>query len=376
MPTYTVKAGDSLSKIAQAHGISDWRAIYNDPANASFRSARPNPNLIQPGDKIQIPGSSPASPATGSTPAQGSGAPASNPSTSNPPQMGPASPSDDWIIVATDGTCSEEAYNTTYRRDSDNVAHVNSSDQFKEISGPVYVNQSYCKKFLADAYVSGGNKEFIAGGNTAGFWVMDKVNEATSFISTRVTANTTARIALVGHSRGGMVAVLVAKWLQQQSLEVDFLGLYDAVDRAPNTSAAIRNAAVGSAGGGWFAAIGAAFGLASSDGMDASIIPSNVKSCRHALRSQTVGSRWWFGNTATEWENGDGTGWKREFRASHGAIGGAVPHSLAGKSFFEGNVADDSGWEGQDLTESENSQGGANADNWIREGARKAGVPV
>jgi hypothetical protein len=69
-------------------------------------------------------------------------------------------------------------------------------------------------------------------------------------------------------------------------------------------------------------------------------------------------------------------GLKREFRASHGAIGGAVPHALPGKSFFQGNVADDSGWKDQDLSETENTQGGRNADNWIREGARSAGVPI
>jgi hypothetical protein len=56
MPAYTVKAGDSLSEIAKAHGVTYWRAIYNDPANAGFRVKRPNPNLIQPGDSIVIPG--------------------------------------------------------------------------------------------------------------------------------------------------------------------------------------------------------------------------------------------------------------------------------------------------------------------------------
>ena len=106
-----------------------------------------------------------------------------------------------------------------------------------------------------------------------------------------------------------MVAVLIAKWLQEQSVEVDFLGLYDAVDRAPNTSAAVRNAAVGgAAGGGLFAAMGAAFGIGSSDGMEASEIPSNVKSVRHAMRSSTVGSRWWFGNTATQWAANSSSG--------------------------------------------------------------------
>lgn len=46
---YTVKAGDSLSKIAAANGISDWKTIWK--ANSSIS----NPNLIRPGQQINIP---------------------------------------------------------------------------------------------------------------------------------------------------------------------------------------------------------------------------------------------------------------------------------------------------------------------------------
>ena len=55
MPMYTVVQGDCLSSIALQFGYADWRNIYNDPANASFRQLRPNPNLIYPGDEIFIP---------------------------------------------------------------------------------------------------------------------------------------------------------------------------------------------------------------------------------------------------------------------------------------------------------------------------------
>jgi hypothetical protein len=57
--TYTVKPGDNLSLIASRHGLKSWQQIYNDPANASFRLKRPNPNLIFPGDVLVIPGGSP-----------------------------------------------------------------------------------------------------------------------------------------------------------------------------------------------------------------------------------------------------------------------------------------------------------------------------
>lgn len=52
---YTVRPGDYLSKIAHAHGFSDWRVIYDHPENEAFRRLRPDPNLIMPGDRVFIP---------------------------------------------------------------------------------------------------------------------------------------------------------------------------------------------------------------------------------------------------------------------------------------------------------------------------------
>lgn len=56
MKTYVVKRGDSLSKIAQSHKLRSWQDIYNHPKNSAFRAKRPNPNVIQPGDSLFIPG--------------------------------------------------------------------------------------------------------------------------------------------------------------------------------------------------------------------------------------------------------------------------------------------------------------------------------
>jgi N-acetylmuramoyl-L-alanine amidase len=50
-----VRQGECLASIAKAFGFSDYRAIYNHPNNAAFRQARPNPNLIFPGDELYIP---------------------------------------------------------------------------------------------------------------------------------------------------------------------------------------------------------------------------------------------------------------------------------------------------------------------------------
>ncbi len=46
---YTVKAGDTLAKIAKAHGTT-WKALYSD--NKSVIGG--NPNLIIPGQKLDV----------------------------------------------------------------------------------------------------------------------------------------------------------------------------------------------------------------------------------------------------------------------------------------------------------------------------------
>lgn len=53
--TYTVQPGDYLTKIARQFGFTNWRTIYDHPSNASFRSLRPNPNVIYAGDQLHIP---------------------------------------------------------------------------------------------------------------------------------------------------------------------------------------------------------------------------------------------------------------------------------------------------------------------------------
>lgn len=56
--THTVKKGDTLEKIAKKYGIAKYQTIYDDPANAKLKKARPNADEIQPGDKVVIPAQS------------------------------------------------------------------------------------------------------------------------------------------------------------------------------------------------------------------------------------------------------------------------------------------------------------------------------
>jgi N-acetylmuramoyl-L-alanine amidase len=52
---HTVRSGEWISKIAAQNGISDWRTVWNAPENTDLRDARPDPNLIHPGDVVYVP---------------------------------------------------------------------------------------------------------------------------------------------------------------------------------------------------------------------------------------------------------------------------------------------------------------------------------
>lgn len=51
---YIVKQGDHMASIAADHGFGDWRAIWHDDANRALRDQRKNPNVLLPGDKLEI----------------------------------------------------------------------------------------------------------------------------------------------------------------------------------------------------------------------------------------------------------------------------------------------------------------------------------
>lgn len=55
MKIYKVVKGDSLSKIAKRFETTASK-IYGHPGNEEFRTLRPNPNHIEVGDEIWIPG--------------------------------------------------------------------------------------------------------------------------------------------------------------------------------------------------------------------------------------------------------------------------------------------------------------------------------
>jgi Putative peptidoglycan binding domain/LysM domain len=52
---HVVQQGECLSSIARQYGFPDYTKVYNHPDNAEFKRARPDPNVIFPGDQLMIP---------------------------------------------------------------------------------------------------------------------------------------------------------------------------------------------------------------------------------------------------------------------------------------------------------------------------------
>lgn len=182
-----------------------------------------------------------------------------------------------------------------------------------------------------------------------------------TMLAHQVLSTDQVRIVLVGHSRGGLVATVLAHMLSP-IVRVYFLGLYDAVGREPC--------------------------------LDGSTI-DNVKIVFHARRSPDVGSRGTFGNTATmhRVEHYE----ESFFYTSHGGIGGDFVADPKAVGFFG-----DSSCTMRPDTRVINTKGGPvtvdnrapltkrfgkpieqicaegrdEADAFIRNGARRFGLPI
>lgn len=55
MTTHTVLPGECLASIAERYGFTNPRVIYDHPANAELKRARPDPNVLLAGDEVVIP---------------------------------------------------------------------------------------------------------------------------------------------------------------------------------------------------------------------------------------------------------------------------------------------------------------------------------
>lgn len=55
MPSYVVKPGDTLLRIAHRFGLVSWKEIYDHADNAGLRELRPDPSQLLPGDVVVVP---------------------------------------------------------------------------------------------------------------------------------------------------------------------------------------------------------------------------------------------------------------------------------------------------------------------------------
>ena len=55
MSGHLVEQGECLASLCEKFGFPDWHTIYDHAANSAFRASRPNPNVLAPGDVVEIP---------------------------------------------------------------------------------------------------------------------------------------------------------------------------------------------------------------------------------------------------------------------------------------------------------------------------------
>ncbi len=57
--THIVQAGEYMEMIAEQFGFRDYHIIYDHPNNSHFKTLRPNPHILYPGDSVFIPDKDP-----------------------------------------------------------------------------------------------------------------------------------------------------------------------------------------------------------------------------------------------------------------------------------------------------------------------------
>lgn len=279
-----------------------------------------------------------------------------------------------YIVVAIDGTSSRE------------FGYSGGNDEKNKVC---VFNESYTRAFHRRVLAPDTQKYFHHGPDSqiTGSDSTEIEQTAWDWLRRRLEYLPNAKVVLVGHSRGGHIVVNLAIRLSRVRLggfvpviraapgpgsesqtflqplqpfqPVHFLGLYDAVDMTY--------------------ALG-----------DTSVVPSNVVWFYHALRSRKVGSRKAWGNTGTKTARTDPDHYvQREFDATHGSVGGAIPEPCDGSmgteralGFVAGGllgkaiVENASGSCDVSLTAEENAKYGKLAHEFILGGARKAGIPL
>ena len=145
-------------------------------------------------------------------------------------------------------------------------------------------------------YKGPGKAHYVFGPGAAGLNVPDMFEEGKERVEFAMRKGDKV-INIVGYSRGGFVAMALARYCSEQlKVSVPFLGLFDCVSRASTLP-----------------------------GYDQDSISAGVKCCYHAMRNPSTGSRSgfpYFGNTGQSAESGVKFEWDPSFTTSHSGMGG------------------------------------------------------
>lgn len=289
----------------------------------------------------------------------------------------------DYLVVAIDGTYSSS------------LAYSGGDDTDRLMC--IY-NESHTVGFHRRVRTPANRKYFHHGpeSGATGLDCEEIESAAWTWLRRQLRDSPLARVILVGHSRGGHIvtnlAIRLSRFHQGDFVPtigpdparmptmamrtgrhptpvqpVHFLGLYDAVDMT--------------------------FALG-----DTTRVPANVEWLFHAKRSHRVGSRQDWGNTATLTERSDPEHYfQREFDGTHGSIGGAIPEGCdgtmdrdrdlggavgsivfgpAGGVLGRAIVGSTVGSCSVTITPEENAMAAAQANAFVLEGARRAGIPM
>jgi hypothetical protein len=222
-------------------------------------------------------------------------------------------------------------------------------------------SNSHVFKFHRDFGTANDRKRYFDGPDTLGFNVDDissAVLEWTLSALRRIAPTpqqapggyacivprSDLKICIVGHSRGGLIAIEVARELSRHGYPVFFMGLYDAVDMAM---------------------------------FHEGDMVTNAEVTYHALRHPALRSRSSWGNTGRDHH---ARYYERHFMTSHGGIGGdpvleedgAFSDYSCDTTTLRAKIMAALGTDLGELCQTQSSE----ADRWIRRGAVSVGLPI
>ena len=205
---------------------------------------------------------------------------------------------------------------------------------------PIDFRRSFVRWIHDHSPIPADNRVYKPGPDLLGAECSGIAKEAIDFVKQKAAAQAGEQVILnlVGYSRGGYLAMNVARFFKDNSsVVVNFLGLFDAVGRTD-------------------------FGM----GPSSDFIPPNVRVAYHAWRDIKAGSRVGFGHSGMIAEAGV-IYQHKEFWATHAAMGGMPWSGDEPSPVFKKDAA-------RALTKESDTQGSRDVWTWMSAATRQHGI--